>query len=67
MSDDSKGSINNYDIDKMRDEVTWTEEMSSTKPDCTKSESHSDNCDNNCDGDIIGGEEQESDDLEGSE
>ncbi len=47
--------------------MTWTEEMPPTDPDRTKSKSHGDNCDSNRDSDIVGGEEQRSDDLEGSE
>ncbi len=41
--------------------------MPPTDPDCTESKSHDDNCDSNRDGDIVGGEERESDDLEGPE
>ncbi len=43
------------------------EEMPPTNPDCTESESHSDNCESNRDSDIVGGEERGSDDLEGPE
>ncbi len=67
LSDDSKSPIDNCDIGRVGDEVTWTEEMSPTDPDRTKSESHGDNCNNNRDGDIVGGEERGSDDLEGPE
>ncbi len=32
LLDDTKSSINNYNIDKVGDEVTWTEEMPPTNP-----------------------------------
>ncbi len=67
LSDNSKGPIDNCDIGKVGDEMTWTEEMSPTDCDRTKSKNHGDNCDSNRNGDIIGGEEQGSDDLEGPE
>ncbi len=51
----------------MGDEVTWTEEMPPTDLNRTESESHGDNCDSNRDGNIVGGEERGSDDLEGPE
>ncbi len=65
LSDNSKGSIDNCDIGKVDDEITWTEEISPNDPNCTKSKSFDDNCDSNNDGDRVSGEEQESDDLEG--
>ncbi len=67
LSDNSKSPINNCDICRVGDEVTWTEEMPSTDPDCIKSKSHGDNCDSNHDGDIVDGQERGSDDLEGLE
>ncbi len=67
LSDNSKSLIDNCDIGRVGDEVTWTEEMPLTDPDRTKSESHSDNCDSNRDGDIVGGKKRRSDDLEGLE
>ncbi len=67
LSDDSKDPIDNCDIGRVGDEVTWTEEMSPTDPDRTESESHGNNCDSNRDGDIVGDEERGSDDLEGPE
>ncbi len=67
LSDDSKGSIDNCNIGRVGDEVTWTKKMPPTDLDCTESESHGDNCDNNRDSDRVGGEEQGSDNLEGSE
>ena len=67
LSDDSKGLIDNCDIGRV-DKVTWIEEMLSTNPNRTKSESHGKNCDkSSCDGDEVSGEEQGSDDLEGFE
>ncbi len=47
--------------------MTQTEKMPPTDPDRTESKSYGDNYDSNCDGDIVGGEEQGSDDLEGPE
>ncbi len=67
LSDDSKGPITNYDISRVGNEATWIEEMPPTNPNCTESKSHGDNCDSNCDGDIIGGEERGSDNVEGAE
>ncbi len=61
LSDDSKSLINNCDIGKVGDEMTWTEEMPSTDPNHIKSESHGDYCNSNCDGDRVGGEKRESD------
>ncbi len=55
LSDNLKNPINNCDIGKVRDEVTWTEEMLPKDPNHTKSESHGDNCDSNRDSDIVGG------------
>ncbi len=57
LSDDSKSLINNCDIGRVGDEVTWTEEMLPTDPDRIESKSHGDNCDNNRNSDIVGGEE----------
>ncbi len=67
LSDDSNGSIDNCDIGRVGDKVTWIEEMLPTDPNRTESESHGDDCNSNRDGDIVGGEEQGSDNLEGSE
>ncbi len=58
LSDNSKGPIDNCDMGRVEDEVTWIEEMPPTKPNCTKSKSHDNNCNSNCNGDIVGGEEQ---------
>ncbi len=65
LSNDSKDPIDNCDIGRVGDEVTWIEEISPTDPNCTKSKSHSNNCDSNRNGDRVGGEEQRSDNLEG--
>ncbi len=43
------------------------EEMLPTNPNCIESEIHDDNCNNNHDGDKVGGKEQVLDDLKGSE
>ncbi len=67
LSNDLKDPIDNCDIGRVGTEVTWTEEMPPTDPDCTKSESHSNNYDNNRNGGIVGGEERGSDGLEGLE
>ncbi len=67
LSDNSKGPIDNCDIGRVGDEVTWTEEMLPTDPDRTESKSHGDKCDSNRDGDMVGGKERGLDDLEGPE
>ncbi len=67
LSDNSKSPIDNCDIGRVEDEVTWTEEMPSTDPDRTKSKSHGDNCNSNRKGDIVGSEERGLDNLEGLE
>ncbi len=64
MSDDLKSPINNCDIGRVGDEVTWTEEMPPIDPNCTESFSHGDDCDSNRDSDRVGSEETGSDDLE---
>ncbi len=56
LLDDSKCPINNCDIGRVRDEMTWTEEIPLTNFNCTKSKSYGDNCDNNCNGNRVGGE-----------
>ncbi len=58
LSDNSKGLIDNCDIGRVGDEVTWTKEMPPIDLDHTESESHGDNCDSNRDSDIVGGEER---------
>ncbi len=67
LLDDSKGPIDNFDISRVGDEVTWTEEMLPTDPNRTKSKNPGDNCNSNRDGDRVGDEERRSDDLEGPE
>ncbi len=67
MSDNLKGPIDNSDIGRVGDEVTWTEEMPPTDPDHTESKSLGDNCDSNHDGNRVGSGEQGSDNLEGLE
>ncbi len=57
LSDNLKDPINNFDIGKVFDEVTWTKKMPPPNPDRTKSESYGDNYDNNRDGDRVGGKE----------
>ncbi len=57
LSNDSKGLINNGDIDRVSDEVTWIEEMLSNNPNCIESKSYSDNNNKNCDGDRVSGEQ----------
>ncbi len=65
LLDDSKDLINNRDIGRVDNEVTWIEEMPPTNPNRTKSKSYSDNLNSNCDSNRIGGKEQGSDNLEG--
>ncbi len=67
LLDYSKGPINNCDIGRVRDEMTWTKEIPPTDPDRNESESHGDNCDSNRNGNIVGGEERGLDNLEGPE
>ncbi len=67
LLDNSKSPIDNCDIGRVGDEMTWTEKMPSTNPNHTKSKSHGDNCNNNRDGNRVGSEEQELDNLEGPE
>ncbi len=67
LSDDSKDPINNCDISRVGDEVTWTKKMPPTNTNCTKSKSHGDNCNSNRNGDRVDGEKQKSNNLEGSE
>ncbi len=67
LSDNSKGPINNCDIGKRGDEVTWTEKIPPTNPDCTKSKIVGDNYDSNHDGNRVGSGERGLDDLEGLE
>ena len=53
----STGFIDNCDIGRV-DEVTWTEKMLLTNPNCTKSKSHGNNCDkSNYNGDKLGDKE----------
>lgn len=69
MSDNSKNPINNGDINKVCDKITWTKKMPSINSDCIKSKSHNNNCNkNNCNIDNgVGDEEQGSDDLKSPE
>ncbi len=64
-SDDSKGPIDNFDIGRVDDEMTWTEEIPPTNSDRTKNKSHGDNCDSNRNGNKVDGEKRGLDDLEG--
>ncbi len=57
LSDNSNGLINNCDIGRVGDEMTWIEEMPPPDPNRTESKSHGDNYDSNRDGDRVGGEE----------
>lgn len=69
MLDNSKNPINNSDINKVGDKVTWTQKMLSINSDCIKSKSHNDNCNKNNHNidNRVGGEEQGSDDLKSPE
>ncbi len=67
LLDDSKGPIENCDISRVGDKMTWTEEVPSTNPDCTESESHGDNCNSNRNSDRVGVEERGLDNLESPE
>ncbi len=67
LSDNSKGSIKNFDIGKVDDEVTWIEEMPPTDLNYIESKNHGDNYNSNCNSNRIGSKEQKSDNLEGSD
>ena len=57
MSDDLKGPIDNYDIDRI-DELIWIEEMSPTNPNWTKSKSYTNNGNkSSCNSDRVSDEE----------
>ncbi len=56
LSDNLKDPIDNYDIGKVDDKVPWTEEISPTNPNCTKSKRHDDNCNSNYDSNRVGNE-----------
>ncbi len=57
LSDNSKSLIDNCDKSRVSDEITWTEEISLTNPDLTKSKSLCNNCNSNCNGNKVGGGE----------
>ena len=57
LSDDSKVPINNCNIGKVGDEVTWTEKMLPINLDCIESKNHCNNCDSNRNGNRVGDEE----------
>ncbi len=67
LLDDSKDPINNCDMGKEGNEVSWIEKMPPTNPNCTESKSHDDNYNSNHNGDRVGGKEQESDNLKSLE
>ena len=54
----SKGLINNYDKSKVGNEVTQTEKIPPINLNCAKNKSHSNNCNNNCNGDKMSDGEQ---------
>ena len=61
LLDNSKSPIN---IGKVDDKNTLIEKMSATNPNYTKNKNHIHDYDKtNCDGDKVGGEKQESDNL----
>lgn len=53
MLNDLKGPINNCDISRIDNEMTWKEKMLLTNFDCTKSKNHNNNCNNNHNGDKV--------------
>lgn len=57
LSDDLKGPINNFNISRVGDEVTWIGKMPQINPDYTKSKNYSDNYDSNDNSNLIGNEE----------
>lgn len=64
LLDNSKGFINNYDIGRVGDKITWTKKMPSTNPNQSENETHNNDYDSNHNSDKVGDKEQELDDLE---
>lgn len=64
LSDNLKGPINNYDINKISNQVIWIKKMLSTNLNFIKGKSCNNNCNSNYNNDKVGGKEQKLDDLE---
>lgn len=68
LLDNSKDPMDDCNIGRVSDEVTWTKKMPPINLDCIKKESHMNNYNkSNHDGNRIGNEEQRLDNLENSE
>ena len=66
--DNSKGSIDNYEISKIDDKISLTEKMLLIDSNCTNSKNYGNNYDKNNRNSVrIGGKEQKLDNLEGFE